>query len=95
MAVVATKITVGTSAGVIASNSTPDVIQGDYQAAAFLVKNVTGGDVFLGGDSSVTTNSGFKWSATDGVLTVELEPGESLYGIAASNQTIHVLRTGR
>jgi hypothetical protein len=95
MAVVATQPLVDVSATLIAQNTAADdQIEGDFRARVFLVKNLTGGDVFLGGNT-VTTATGFKWSASDGVLTIELEPGEALYGIGTTPQQLHVLRTGR
>lgn len=97
MAVIASRVTVGTSATKIAENtSSSGGGEGDYRNRLFLLKNVTASeDIFVGGDG-VTTGAGFLWAVVDGGLEIELEPGESLYGIVATTgQTVHVLEQGR
>lgn len=97
MAVTPSRATVTTSAVLLASNAATDPGEGDYRNRRFIIKNSTGtASVFLGG-SGVTTATGLEWAPDDGPLgDIELEPGESLYGIvAATTQTVHVLRTGR
>lgn len=97
MAVVAAQVSVGTTAQLIGTNSATSDSEGDYRNRTLLVKNITGGTVFLGGDNTVTTANGFQWvAATDGILSIDLEPGESLYGIVATGSlTLHTLRSGR
>jgi hypothetical protein len=98
MAITVTQPVVDTTLGgvLIASNSAGDPGEGDYRSRKFLLKNATQtASVFLG-PSGVTTANGFQWDPADGPLEVELEPGESLYGIVAvTSQTIHALRQGR
>lgn len=99
MAVVATRPAVDTTAGgtvIAAGLSTVEGEQSDIRAVRFLLKNLTGtASIFLG-PSGVTTANGFEWKITDPPLEIELEPGESLYGIvAAAAQTVHALRQGR
>lgn len=98
MAIVVTQPVADTTVGgvVIASNGATDPGEGDYRSRTFLLKNVTASATVFLGASGVATGTGFAWAAADGPLEVELEPGESLYGIVASTpQTIHVLRQGR
>jgi hypothetical protein len=61
-----------------------------------LVKNTTASaTVYLGGANTVTTGNGYAWAATDGPISVDLEPGETLYGIVASvTQVCHALKQG-
>ncbi len=48
------------------------------------------------GPAGVTTANGFPWATADRALAVDLEPGESIYGIVATNaQTVKTLTTGR
>lgn len=94
MAPVTTQASVGVTATLIAQNSASSDNEGDYRERAFLLKNITGDDIYLGG-SGVTIGTGFRWSASDGTLSIGLEPGEAIYGVAASAQTVHVLRVGR
>lgn len=92
----ASRPTIATTATLIASNTVSDSSNAaDYRAVSFLIKNIDGATVFLGG-SGVTTANGFQWSPADGVLTIDLEPGESLYGVVASGTNVlHALQVGR
>lgn len=95
MAVAATRPSVGTTASIIAENTTN--ARGDEsKTVGFLLKNATGtASVFLGG-SDVTTGNGFEWAVADGALPISLEPGEKLYGrVASGTQTVHALKAGR
>lgn len=95
MAITPTRVTVTNSATLIATNDRP---VGDAEANKFslLIKNVTATAAVFLGDSAETTSTGWQWDTTDGPVAVDLEAGESLYGIVAStNQTLHVLRQGR
>ncbi len=98
MAIVASRPTVRTAPTLIAQNATPDdgPASGEAQSFSTIVKNVTGtGSVFLGGPD-VTTLTGYEWTTADRPLSLDLEPGEKLYGIVAvAEQTVHVLRQGR
>lgn len=98
MAIVVTQPLVDTTVGgvLLAQNAATDPGEGDYRSRKFLLKNITGTATVFVGPSGVTTGTGFAWAVSDGPLEVELEPGESLYGIVAStSQTVHVLRQGR
>jgi hypothetical protein len=93
MAITAARVDVLTTATLIATNSG----SGDDQSTkSFLVLNATAtANIFLG-DSGVTTGTGLQWASTDGPLSIDLEPGESLYGrVASTLQTVHVLGGGR
>lgn len=85
-----------TSGGVLIATNTTAAGEGDFGTRRALIKNPTAtASVFLG-PSGVSTATGFQWDVADGPLEVELEPGESLYGIvAATAQTLHVLAQGR
>lgn len=95
MAVVATRVNVGTTPGVLASNPVSSA-EGDFRTQRFLLRNLTAtAAVFLGG-SGTTSGNGFQWDPSTGALEVELEPGESLYAVVAvTAQVVHVLATGR
>lgn len=94
MSVVASRPSVTTSATKIAENTSGDT--SDVSNLSFVVKNITGTAAIFLGPSGVTTSSGFQWDVADGPLAIDLEPGESLYGIVAStSQTCHVLGAGR
>lgn len=95
MAVTTAQVSVTTSATLICRN-TASVGADDSATLGFVVKNTTGtANVFVG-PTGVTTGTGFQWSATDGPLSIDLEPQESLYGIvAATTQVLHVLGVGR
>lgn len=69
----------------------------DDRTKRFLLKNATAtAAVFLEVGAPATTGAGFEWAVADGPLEIALEPGEKLYGIvAATPQTIHVLKQGR
>jgi hypothetical protein len=95
MAVAATRVNIGTSAGVLASNPASSA-EGDFRTVRVLLKNATGtAPVFVGG-SGLTAANGFQWDVADGPLALVLEPGESISGIVASvTQAIHVIIEGR
>lgn len=76
----------------------PGVDTDDYRTKTFIVKNVTGTQpVYLGKDTTeASAVNGFAWAASDGTLTIDLEPGETLYGLSAgATQTLHTLEAGR
>lgn len=92
----ATRVPITTAATLIASNVRTEAA--DWATRSFLVKNLTAtASVFLNGANTVTAATpAFQWDAADGPLSVDLEPGEELYGIVAvTTQTVHVLRQGR
>lgn len=96
MAIVASRPAILTTEVLIASNAATDAGEADARTRRYVVKNVTGTAAVFLGPSGVTTSNGFQWDIADGPLTVDLEPGESLYGIVASTtQTLHVLQGGR
>lgn len=101
MAIVSTRPAVSTVATLIASNVLADdssvQVSHDWAVRSFVAKNATAtASVFLGGSDVTAATPAFEWAITDGPLTFELEPGESLYGIVAvTTQTLHVLRQGR
>lgn len=89
MAVTAAQVSVGTTA-VELSGTGADTVSGQ----SLVIKNKgTTASVFLGGSNAVTTGSGFQVEV-DSSVAVDLGPGEQLWGIAASAQTVHVLRAG-
>lgn len=95
MAVIATRVDVGTSAVALATVPASSDI-GDWPLRRFVLKNLTSTTSVWVGGSGTTTGNGFEWTPSDGPLEVQLEPGESLYAIvAAGTQTIHVLQSGR
>ena len=96
MAVAASRVVVADTATKIAENTTAPSGQDDAQTVAYLLKNATATESVFLGASGVTTAAGFEWATTDGALVVSLEPGESLYGIVATDdQTVHGLKVGR
>lgn len=96
MSIVASRVTAGTSATLLASNPSAAGESSDYALISFALKNVDGtASVFLG-PAGVTTANGFEWEPSDGPMSIDLEPGESLYGIvSADDQLIHIMRQGR
>ncbi len=98
MAIVASRPTVGTAPTLIAQNATPNdgPVSGEAQRFSIIAKNMTGtASVFLGG-ADVTTLTGYEWTTADRPLSLDLEPGEKLYGVVViAEQTVHVLRRGR
>lgn len=98
MTVDANRVNVGTQPSALINNGPqpdPAPTYGEWATRQFLLKNKTGtAPVFLGA-ANVSTSNGFEWAPTDGPLDIELEPGESLYGVADTQQTIHVLAQGR
>lgn len=101
MAIAATRPAVTTSATLVAANTLADdttlMPVHDWARRSFLVKNMTGtASVFLGTSGVTAAAPAFEWAVADGPLMIDLEPGEELYGIvAATTQTLHVLRQGR
>jgi hypothetical protein len=87
--------TAGTAASVLIEN---DAQRRDPDASSlsFVLKNITAtASVFLG-DPGVTAANGFEWAPADGPLSIDLEPGEKLYGIVAvTQQALHALQAGR
>jgi hypothetical protein len=96
MAISGARVSVTSTATLIAQNTKATTSEGDYASLRAVAKNMTASAaIFLGG-SGVTTATGFQWDFTDGAFEFELEPGEGLYGIVASvTQTVHVLTEGR
>lgn len=93
MAVAASRPSVTTSATAIYTNSETG---SDLHSVRVLLKNVTATVSVYLGPAGVTTSNGFEWAVADGPVEVELEPGESLYGIVAvTTQTVHALKQGR
>lgn len=87
MAVVGSRVTVGTSAALLASGAGTDTAQG----VSALVNNRGAASVDLGG-SSVTTGNGYELEAAKSV-SIALQPEEELYAVAASGTvSVHVLK---
>lgn len=83
MSISSGRVTVGTTATALNTKDTA----GNY----LVIKNPSdGSDVDLGG-SAVTSGGGFLLAAGDSV-TVSLDSGDILYGIAAADAEISVLR---
>jgi hypothetical protein len=89
MAVSSGQISVGTTP-VLLTVADTDSVYGS--AIAVRVPSAATAPIFLG-PAGVTTTSGFEL-AVGASATVTLGGGESLYAVAASAQTVHVLRTG-
>ena len=88
MAVAARRVSVATTATLLTSVPSDSV-----SGQSILVKNKGSADVDLG-PSGVTAGAGFALSAGESV-SVDLSPGESLYGIAASGTvSCHVFEGG-
>lgn len=88
MAISSAQVSVTTSATLLSSAETDD-----RTGSALALTNGGAVTVFLGA-SGVTTGSGFGLAAGTS-MALDLQPGESLYGIVASGTaTVSVLRTG-
>lgn len=85
MAITSTTVAVGVSATPL-SNPEGDHVGG--QSVAVAVPD--GATVFVGA-GDVTTSTGFP---VTGSFEVDLDKGETLYGVAASAVTVNVLRQG-
>lgn len=70
--------------------------EGDFGNRRAVIKNVTGtAGVYLGGPDTAVGDR-FLWESEDGSLSVDLEPGEALWGISdGADQTLHILVNGR
>lgn len=82
MSISAEVVTVGTSA---------TALEALDSAGLVLLRNASG-DIYLGG-SDVDTTDGWLYGAADDPIAVPVEGGSTLYAIAASSQTVKVLRT--
>jgi hypothetical protein len=83
MAITASRVTVTTSATLIAAS--------DADGSSVVVRNPVGGATVDVGPAAVASGSGFQLLAGESVA-LDLAPGETLYGIAGSGtQAIHVL----
>lgn len=95
MAVVPTRVTASNPAQKLAEN-THSPVQGDFGAQSFVLRNLTQtATVYLGSDATVTNTGGFPWYVSDQPVSIELEPGESVWGYASSAQAIAALKAGR
>lgn len=96
MAIETTRALATNPAAVLAENTTASS-EGDYRAQTFVLQNATGSDIVYLGGAGVTGADGFQWDVADlgRAFEVTLEPGESIYGFAATDQEIHVLAGGR
>lgn len=95
MAINQIRIPVTAAATVIATNDRPPT-DSEGNKFCYLLKNAAATiDVYLG-DANVTTSTGLLWGTADPPVSIDLEAGETLYGITTSGTaTIHVLRQGR
>lgn len=87
MAVSSAQVTVTTTAQELSQNEA----DGDGHATLLLSNNGSV-DLYVG-PSGVTTGTGFKVAA-GASLSVDLSPGERLFGVTGSSSSVHVLRTG-
>lgn len=84
MAATTARISVGTSAALLAA---------DADSGAALIRNRGTGAVYLG-DASVTSATGFQVDPGE-TIPMDLYPGDALYAISASgSNSVHVLRVG-
>lgn len=89
MAINASRVTVGTTATALATESASS---GTGSSGLFLLYNRGTVSVFIGG-SGVTTTAGFEVDAGETVSALEVALGETLYGIVASGTCrVDVLR---
>jgi len=84
-------VSVGTSATLL----TVALEGGGKDGSTILVQNPTGGQaVFIGGSGVTTASYGYKL-AIDSTITIELNQDEALYAVvAATTQSVAVLRQG-
>ncbi len=85
MAVVATQVSVGTTA-------TKLTVDQGRDGSSILVQAPAGGTLYVGGEG-VTTATGFPIAAGSS-LTVDLRDHEHLYGVLAAAASVPVLRLG-
>jgi hypothetical protein len=88
------------TAAVVLAQHSGDSGRPDYEALAWLLKNLTGtATVWVHTDPTKTTAvDGWPWAPADGPLKVTLEPGEALYGrtlAGSAAQDVRGLRVGR
>jgi hypothetical protein len=84
----ASRVSVGTSAVVVVTGGGG---RRDLGGGQFSIRNRGSVAVYLGGDSSVTTSTGYQLDAGEAVAMTVAE-GEYVYGIAASgSNAVHVL----
>lgn len=99
--IVANRVPVGATAVKIAERGTGEMTtqaQHDWGNRSFALKNLTGtATIYLGGDKTVTAQTGFPWEVADGPISrLDTEPGEELWGVSAGeDQTVAWLRQGR
>lgn len=88
MAITAAQVSVDATVGGVALNTA------STSGQKIVVKNSHATDAVILGPSGVTTTTGLSLAA-GATVTVELGPGEVLYGIRSGSNTIttHVLRT--
>lgn len=89
-------VDVGTTPTIIAQNTeTSKARERASYTFSTLMKNTTATATVFLGKGDVATGTGYPWAVADGQLTVDLAPGETLYGIvAAGTQTVKTLRAG-
>jgi hypothetical protein len=68
-----------------------DAVAGDVEAWVAVVTGTGADSVFLGGDSSVTTSTGFRLENNDNVLNVRVRPGDELWAISTGSYSVHTL----
>lgn len=91
MAIIGSTVSVTTSAGVVLAAPSPTK---NGLGISVLVANTGSAPVYLGGDATVTTSTGFPLNAGSQV-SVSMWPGEALYGIVASGTvTVNLLSQG-
>jgi hypothetical protein len=95
VAIAASRVTVGTSATLVAAN-TSDARLGDVTTWSFIIEpESTTEPLLYAGGSGVTTGNGFGVKSGRWPFVVDLEPGEELYMVGASSAVVHVLQGGR
>lgn len=70
----------------------------DSRSVTFLLRNDTAtNDIILGkSPSEAVADQGFTWAFDDGMLAIDLEPGEVLWARSTGlPQAVHILRQGR
>lgn len=93
MAVDSRQVSVGTTATELTATDLNTRYETNGYSSSLVIKNPTGGQTVYIGDSTVTTSNGYALEAGD-VLPLDLRPNDRVYGrVAATTQTVGVLRT--
>ena len=85
MAIVAETVTVTTTPVLLVAGSSVT------DRRTVLIRSASG-TIYLGG-ADVDSSDGFPFDASDGGLAIDVGPDDDLWAVAASSQTVRVMRT--